>query len=439
MLNNALTERVPSGTRSGGLLEIQRILEHAIDKAKTKQGDAIVILVGGGSVIIDDKLSGVRQLIRPEYLEVANAIGAAVSEGKATSVLCTCISLAPSTNCFVQVGKVSGFVDTVSVPGTTSLEQQLEEAKLLATERCITAGGDPEDVEIIEVDLVPISYLTNGATRIMVRAISDLVESQDMYTYGEESVNHEIASSGSRVANADKASDYQVTATVDIESYKPRIEGDLWYVSPTDLDFLQDGSGVLGVGSCGEPYPTYLACLEWLKSGEPITIRRQGSIKNSETVLVSGLMVRSSLSVPGRPLAATHTIWLTVPRAPHLSMRNAFPGCTSEQAILSLIQDSADVNLQVRVKDAILAVAKVAGLDSFDAIIPNEIGGLNAFEALLAAARLHKSVLDTDCVARAYPYLWQTVRCLQNVSVAPVAVADGQGRSRVRRPVRQDM
>lgn len=71
-------------------------------------------------------------------------------------------------------------------------------------------------------------------------------------------------------------------------------------------------------------------------------------------------------------------------------------------------------------------------VDSFDAIIPNEIGGLNAFEALLAAARLKKSVLDTDCVSRAYPYLWQTVRCLRSKSVAPVAVADGQGRSEVR-------
>lgn len=83
-------------------------------------------------------------------------------------------------------------------------------------------------------------------------------------------------------------------------------------------------------------------------------------------------------------------------------------------------------------KNAIEAIVKTTSLHSFDAIIPNEIGGLNAFEALLAAARFQKSVLDTDCVARAYPYLWQTVRCLRGVSIAPVAVADGQERSEVR-------
>lgn len=46
---------------------------------KTKQGDAKVILVGGGSIIIPGKIAGVGEVIRPKYLEVANAVGAAVS------------------------------------------------------------------------------------------------------------------------------------------------------------------------------------------------------------------------------------------------------------------------------------------------------------------------------------------------------------------------
>lgn len=79
VLRNELTEKVDPGKKAGGLLEIKRILEDAIDRAKTRQGDAIVILVGGGSIIASDILSGVGQLIRPKYLEVANAVGAAVS------------------------------------------------------------------------------------------------------------------------------------------------------------------------------------------------------------------------------------------------------------------------------------------------------------------------------------------------------------------------
>jgi DUF917 family protein len=71
---------------------------------------------------------------------------------------------------------------------------------------------------------------------------------------------------------------------------------------------------------------------------------------------------------------------------------------------------------------------KMAGIQNFDAVVPNEIGGLNAFESILAARRFKKSVLDTDLVARAYPMVWQTVRCLNDVPIAPCSVADGSGR-----------
>lgn len=183
------------------------------------------------------------------------------------------------------------------MPGNQSIEQQLEDGKTLAIERCITAGGDPDAVEIVEVDLVPISYVTNGATRAMVRVVSDLVESQDAITFEEENLHPDPDTDIRAIKIADKALDYEVMKPVDIECYRPRIEGDLWYVSSTDLAFLQDGTGVLGVGSCGEPYPTYLACMELLKGGTPITIRKHESIKDSEVVLVAGFMVNLSFAV----------------------------------------------------------------------------------------------------------------------------------------------
>lgn len=64
--------------KSSGLREIARKLEEAIDLVKTKQGDAKVILVGGGSIIVGEHIAGVGEIIRPKYLEVANAVGAAV-------------------------------------------------------------------------------------------------------------------------------------------------------------------------------------------------------------------------------------------------------------------------------------------------------------------------------------------------------------------------
>jgi hypothetical protein len=55
-------------------------LSPPIDLVKTKQGDAKVILVGGGSIIVGDQIAGVSDIIRPKFFEVANAVGAAVCD-----------------------------------------------------------------------------------------------------------------------------------------------------------------------------------------------------------------------------------------------------------------------------------------------------------------------------------------------------------------------
>ncbi|RDL40560.1 uncharacterized protein BP5553_00539 [Venustampulla echinocandica] len=355
--------------KTSGLDEIARILEEAVDLVKTKQGNARIILVGGGSIIIGSKIAGADEVIRPEYLEVANAVGAAI-------------------------GKISGAVDTTAFPAEKTIDQQVEDAKLLAIERCVAAGGNKHTVEVVDVDVVPISYVTNGATRILVRVVGDLLEGyEETHLPANPTLDgEEFHKAGAILPDevykesftGSKASSYDVVKHTDINSYRPRIEGDLWYLSELDLLFLQDGTGVLGVGSCGEPYPAYLACRLALRNGETLTIRRQDTFPDNSVVLVGGFM--------GSP-----SVYLE--RIPGLN----------------------------EVTDAIKGVVKQTGIADFDAVIPNEIGGMNAFEALLAANRFNKCVLDTDLVARAYPKLWQTVRCLKDISVTPASLADGAG------------
>jgi len=76
--NNLTDNLISPALKTSGLLKISRALETAIDLIKTKQGDAKVILVGGGSVIVGDEIAGVK-IIKPKFFEVANAVGAAVS------------------------------------------------------------------------------------------------------------------------------------------------------------------------------------------------------------------------------------------------------------------------------------------------------------------------------------------------------------------------
>ena len=297
-----------------------------------------------------------------------------------------------------QIGKISGSVDTTLVPGPKGVKHHIEEVKAVAIERCVAAGGNRRTIEVVEVDYVPVSYVMNGATRVMVRVVGDLVEGyEETHDDPEQLLDSEsfqksdltsIINGVENIEVLSKGSSYDIVDHIDIESYRPRIEGDLWYLSELDLKFLLDGAGVLGVGSCGEPYPSYLACLLALRNGESLTVRRQDTLPDEAVILVAGFM--------GSPSVYQERI----------------PGVTE-------------------VTSAMRGVMTATGINDFDAVIPNEIGGLNAFEALLAGHRFGKSTLDTDLVARAYPMVWQTVRCLDDIPVAPSAVADGTGKQMI--------
>lgn len=190
-------------------------------------------------------------------------------------------------------------MDKTVVLQDSTIEEEIEKAKVLATERCVSAGGNVNTIEVVEVEAIPQSYVTNGATNIRVRVVGDLKEGyEELYDDSEDSNFDEPfgkeqgdATSIEPSFAVSKGSSYEIDEKVDIRNYRPRIEGDIWYVSETDLQFLQDGTGILGVGSCGEPYPAYLACLVALRNGEDITIRRQDTLPDDAVVLVAGFMV----------------------------------------------------------------------------------------------------------------------------------------------------
>jgi hypothetical protein len=190
-------------------------------------------------------------------------------------------------------------VEKMVIPGENTIEQEIEAAKNLAIERCITAGGNRETIEVVEVEFVPISYVTNGATQLYVRVIGDLEEGYEETFESAESLGEVFHTPNLNstihhgLSDTQKGSSYDIIENIDLMTYRPRIEGDLWYLSEIDLQFLSDGTGILGVGSCGEPYPTYLALLEVLRSGGDLTIRRHDTFPDDGVVLVIGLIVRS--------------------------------------------------------------------------------------------------------------------------------------------------
>ncbi len=95
------------------------------------------------------EVDGVGELVKPDHYAAANAVGAAIAQ-------------------------ISGEVDRVFSMAEMTRDEAVAQAKAEATERAITAGADPETVEIVDVEDIPLAYLPGNATRIRAKAVGDL-------------------------------------------------------------------------------------------------------------------------------------------------------------------------------------------------------------------------------------------------------------------------
>ena len=128
---------------------ITTLAEDALDAMKVSAGDVDVILVGGGSIILPEKLNGARSVVKPPEGGVANAIGSAIS-------------------------KVSGTCEKLMDYNEIPREQALAQAKAEAVELAVNAGAVRETVEIIDVEDVPLQYYPGNTCRVKVKAAGDL-------------------------------------------------------------------------------------------------------------------------------------------------------------------------------------------------------------------------------------------------------------------------
>ena len=97
-------------------------------------------------MLVPDTMPGVSEVHRPEHFDVANAIGAAIAS-------------------------VSGEVDRIVHFASAGREAALEEVYAEACDRAIAAGAS---VEIVELEEIPLSYLTHPAVRIRAKAAGPL-------------------------------------------------------------------------------------------------------------------------------------------------------------------------------------------------------------------------------------------------------------------------
>jgi|TARA_B100000959_G_scaffold97926_1_gene103643 N-methylhydantoinase A/oxoprolinase/acetone carboxylase beta subunit len=129
--------------------EFQEMVSVAVDRMKTSASLVPAVIVGGGSILIQDEIEGTSEILKPNHYSVANAIGAAIAQ-------------------------VGGETDRVFSLAEMSRDEALAEAKTEATDRAASAGAQADTIEIVDVEEVPLAYLPGNATRIMVKAVGDL-------------------------------------------------------------------------------------------------------------------------------------------------------------------------------------------------------------------------------------------------------------------------
>jgi N-methylhydantoinase A/oxoprolinase/acetone carboxylase beta subunit len=127
---------------------IGRLLDAAVDRSRISPDPIPVIAVGGGSILVPDRLAGL-EVIRPDHFTVANAIGAAIAQA-------------------------SGEVDRIYSLDNQSRESALADAEAEARRKAVASGALPDSIVVTEREDVPLAYLRGDATRVRVKVVGDM-------------------------------------------------------------------------------------------------------------------------------------------------------------------------------------------------------------------------------------------------------------------------
>ena len=128
---------------------MDQMVEDKVARARTSSEKIPVIAVGGGSVMLDNKIDGLN-VIKPPHNDLANAVGAAIAQVSG------------------QVSKVILIDDKLD--RESAIKQVTDEATKLAVDR----NADPNTINVLAVSDMPLSYLPGNNLLINVTVVGDL-------------------------------------------------------------------------------------------------------------------------------------------------------------------------------------------------------------------------------------------------------------------------
>ena len=132
-------------TLAGALAPVDAQLADAVDRIKGAPHDVALVAVGGASGLVPSDLPGVDEVIVPGDGDVAGAVG---------------LAIAPA----------GGQADRIFRNRPADRDHAIAAAREEALARAIHAGADPDRVEVVAVNEVPLAYMHDPAIRIRVKA-----------------------------------------------------------------------------------------------------------------------------------------------------------------------------------------------------------------------------------------------------------------------------
>ncbi|PNP49023.1 hypothetical protein THARTR1_10234 [Trichoderma harzianum] len=356
-----LVHDIPQSAVNLASQDIKKKLERVIDQMKVSAAPVTVLLVGGGALLVTEELAGVEKCIQPIYQGAANAIGAAI-------------------------GKVSGEVDTVEVLEGKDEKAVIEAACKKAIDQAVEKGAAREDVKIVEVNKMPLQYMSKVTIRIQVRAVGrlaipdDLALPQGLNGTFDDDTDDEQETDKVGVPNALEPTT-RPSLNVDIATYRPNVKNGVWYVSEVDLEFMTTGCGVLGTGGGGPTYYEYLKGLNTLRAvGEGnMRIISPKALKEDDIVAMAA--------------------WYGSP---------------------NVINERISGGNEII--DAIDAINKTIGIERFHGLLAEEIGGGNGMSVFPVSGYYNVPVLDADGMVTFSVY---------GHPMTPCAITDAKGNASV--------
>ncbi|XP_014678133.1 PREDICTED: uncharacterized protein LOC106817941 isoform X1 [Priapulus caudatus] len=399
---------------------IHDMVETIIDKMKVSASAVPVVLVGGGSILVDPNrsINGVSSLVRPKHYDVANAVGAALSQ-------------------------VSGAVDTVANLALVSRQAAIEEAKQRAIKLTVDAGALPTSIRIVDIGDVPLTYLPGNATRIKVKAVGDL-DRQHILGMNPTVICEEHGNAVAQLLTvekthtslmpatetvldnlaASKTEDFSTVDDMGAESvkWKPHIVNNEWLLNERDVDCIAIGAGILGSGGGGNPYIGKQRALQQLKLGRKLRVIAPESM--STGVVVSCVMM-------GAPVIIREKL-------PSNESANAFE--TLRELVSSVKckpEHYLDMDLEVKIGNGVKYIQNFPkdfhnceegeGAVKVTAVMAAEMGGVNSFEPVIVGAIMDLPILDADGMGRAFPEIQMFTPFMYRDEYAPSCLSDERG------------